>query len=69
MAPRLRGTFDLAPSVSRQDRAFRFSADRKCDDTTGETTTNMVVESRFFIFPDQIQSAESTLEYGNLSVN
>jgi hypothetical protein len=37
----------LAPSVSRQDRAFRFSADRKCDDTTGETTTNMVVESRF----------------------
>jgi hypothetical protein len=52
----------LAPSVSRQDRAFRFSADRKCDDTTGETTTNMVVESRFFIFPDQIQALHLRLK-------
>ena len=56
MAPRLRGTFDLAPSVSRQDRAFRFSADRKCDDTTGETTTNMVVESRFLFSPTKYRA-------------
>jgi hypothetical protein len=42
-----------APSVSRQDGAT-LSADRTCDNTTGETTTYLWSWSLVFYFPDQI---------------
>src|SRR5215510_14812099 len=39
-----------APSVSRQDRAT-LSADRTCDNTTGETTTHLWSWSLVFLYP------------------
>ena len=62
MAPGL-GTRAIGQSSRRGASAP--SADRKCDDTTGETTTNMVVESRFFYFP---RPSKRRCVYGHTSL-
>lgn len=52
-----------ASSVSRQDRAgtrARLSADRKCEDTIGETTT-IWPWSLVFISPTKLQNKELCL--------